>query len=233
MSSYGIVYSAVGRLYNQEAIASAKSVHKYHKINITIFTDDPSFIRRHNTNNLFHKIHKIDTSPIKKLGYKVAPYAKIQKIKAMASFPYDITLYLDCDTKIKGSISDLFKKYIIDKDMCIAHSPYLDKTQRPFRLVKYERPKAYNSGVIVYQKNENMTNLFRRWLKKVERDPNIYQKGKGKFYDQPKLVSLLNESGSNIKMRVIPNVIYNVRHTMVNKMKRDNIMKKAKIVHHH
>lgn len=233
MPSHGIIYSAVGRSYNKEAISSARSVKKIHpKIKITIFTDNPSFVKA-SASGLFHQIKKIDIKPMKQKGYKTAPYAKIQKIKNMSTFPYDITLYLDCDTKIKGPIKELFKKHIVGKDMCIANSPHLDKSTRPFGLIKYRRHKAYNSGVIVYQKNDRTKELFRKWLKRAENDPNIYKSKSGKFYDQPKLVALLNRKENDIKLKVIPNTIFNVRHTMISKMVTDKIIQHAKIIHKH
>ena len=105
--SWGIVYSAVGLNYNQEAITSAKSVKRFHPdAKITIYSDHPKFLES-KFKNLFHRIRPIDIKPIKIDKYKVAPYAKLQK-KAMSSFPYDITLYLDCDTKVYKPIKELF-----------------------------------------------------------------------------------------------------------------------------
>jgi len=227
----GVVYLAFGDKYVKEAILSARSFKKFHpRIPITVHTNKPKVMQKYK--KLFHRVRAVPNKPVKTKGYKVAPYAKLNKIKAMASFPYDITLYLDCDTTIRGRIRELFelgKKH----DICIANSPLLDKTKRPFKLVSYRRPKAYNSGVIVFQKNPRVVKLFREWLALCQKDKNIFLKNKGKFYDQPKLVLLLNRPDSEIDLKVIPNTVYNVRHTMLARVKRDRLFSKVKIVHKH
>lgn len=230
--SCGVVYLAVGKKYVQEAIESARSFRKYNPdIPITIHSDHSKLLTD-SYSDLFQTIHHVSLEPMRKGKYKTAPYAKLNKIKAMASFPYDVTLYLDCDTKIRRPIKELFtlgQSY----DICIANSPKLDKTRVPYRLVSYRRKGAYNSGVVVFNRNERVTNLFKEWLADCQRDKNIYLTGKGKFYDQPKLVALLNRSNSPIKLKVIPNTVYNVRHTMLKKVKQDGLYPKVKIIHRH
>lgn len=226
--TFGVIYLACGKKYVQEAIKSARSFKRFHpKIPITIHTDSAPLARSYP--NLFNRVIRV--SP-KKPGMKIAPAAKLNKIKAMASSPYDVTLYLDCDTKILKPIGELFemgKNY----DLMIANSPMLDKTIVPYRLVSYVRPKAYNSGVIVYRKNEKIQNLFTSWLRKSKKDPKIWEKNKGSFFDQPKLVSLLNRPDPGINFKVIPNVLYNARHTMIPRLKSQRLYKNVKIIHTH
>tara|TARA_R100001163_G_C5067722_1_gene207100 strand:- start:4755 stop:5678 length:924 start_codon:yes stop_codon:yes gene_type:complete len=230
--SYGVVYLAFGLSYLKEAVKSARSFKKFHpRIPISIWTDNVAQASKYT--KLFHKIHLVKSKPVRENGFKVAAYAKLHKIKAMAASPYDITLYLDCDTKVRSQIGDLFK-IANNYDIVIANSPKLDKTVKPFRLVSYRRPKAYNSGMIVYRKNEITDKLFKHWLKDAKADPKIYVNNRDKFFDQPKLVKLLNKPfPAEIKMKVVPNIIYNARHTMISKLKRDKLWNNVKIVHQH
>lgn len=227
----GVIYLAIGKDYAKEAIKSASSFKKVcNNIPITIYTNYRSVVEKEK--GLFDSICDVDMKEMKDGGYKLAPYAKLNKIKAMASFPYDVTLYLDCDTKIRKSIEELFDfegKY----DMCIANSPKLDKSVRPYKLVDYHKKGAYNSGVIVYRKNDKIRELFGKWLENCKQDRNIYVKYNGKFFDQPKLVELLNRDDCDIKLKVLENKIYNVRHTMIDKVKKDGIYGAVKIVHKH
>lgn len=224
----GVVYSALGLKYIKEAIMSARSIKKHSKhLKITVFTDHPRIAKN---SGLFHRVYHVDTKDFQEFKLKWAPFAKLQKIRAMSTFPYDLTLYLDCDTHVVKPINELFK-LVKERDMLICNQPKLDKSVKPYKLVKYQKKKTYNSGVILYKKNDRVKGLFEDWLKKAESDRRIYQKFGGKFFDQPKLVSLLNSKNNKVDFKVIPNTIYNARHTMIRKMKHDNILKKAKIIH--
>jgi lipopolysaccharide biosynthesis glycosyltransferase len=162
----------------------------------------------------------------------VAAYAKLEKIKAIRDSPYEVTLYLDCDTVVLQPIGELFKK-VSEYDMLIANSPHLDTSTKPYKLVALAKPNAYNSGVIVYQKNERTRQLFKDWLSLSSVDKNRLMKVRENFYDQPKLVKLLNSKNSQIKLKVIPNVIYNARHTMILRLKKQHLYSKVKIIHTH
>lgn len=234
----GVVYLAFGKKYIHEAIASARSFKKFHpKVGITIWSDEAKMLQERFGGNLFQNVVQVDLDEYRRGNYRVAPYAKLNKIMAMRSFPYQVTLYLDCDTKVKKPIGELFK-WGTQHDICIANSPKLDKTVRPFRLVNYRRKGAYNSGVVVFREGEAVAKLFDRWLALCYQDKNIYQKGVNgskakKFYDQPKLVKLLNQKNRGVSVRVIPNTLYNVRHTMIPTMRKEGILKKTKIIHKH
>jgi hypothetical protein len=226
--SCGVIYLAYGRKYIQEAVKSARSFKKFHqKIPISVYTDQIAMAVRYPT--LFSKVVKLD--PAKK-GFKVAAYAKLEKIKAMRDSPYEVTLYLDCDTVVLQPIGELFKK-VSEHDMLIANSPHLDTTTKPYKLVAFAKPKAYNSGVIVYQRNERTARLFKEWLSLSAQDKNTLMKVRENFYDQPKLVKLLNSPTCQIKLKIIPNVIYNARHTMIPRLKKQHLYSKVKIIHTH
>lgn len=226
--SRGVIYVAYGKSYVDEAIKSAKSLKKYNpELNITLYTNLPNLVQN---DILFDKVFTISSKPD---HLKTAPYAKLNKIKAMSTFPYDLTLYLDCDTKVRQSIMELFDVSSFQSELMICNSPKLDKTQRPFKLIKYQRTNAYNSGVILYRNTVAITNLFKNWLELAEQDPKALTNNQGKFFDQPKLVKLLNDPQCPVIIKILPNTIYNARHTMFEKMKKDKIFNKAKIIHGH
>lgn len=224
----GVIYLAYGKKYIMEAIKSARSFKKFHRgIPISVYTDHESTAARYP--ELFARVVGLDPA---KRGFKISAYAKLEKIKAMRDSPYEVTLYLDCDTVVLKPIGELFKR-VAGYDMMIANSPHLDTSQKPYRLVAFAKPKAYNSGVIMYQKNERMAKLFRGWLSLSSQDKNTLMKVRESFYDQPKLVKLLNSKKSDIKLKVIPNVIYNARHTMIPRLKKQHLYSKVKIIHTH
>jgi len=234
----GVVYVAVGDSYIKELIKSARSFKKYMpKIPITAHASRPAMLHRHR--NLFQHIHKIDVSPIKKGEYTTDPYAKFNKVKIMNTFPYDLTLYLDVDTEIRGDLRPLFRvldqnKENIQYDLAMANSPLLDKSVRPYRMAKYVRPTMYNSGVVLYKKNQAMKNLFGRWLKRCEQVLSTKKARHRKLCDQSQLAILLNEKPSRpVKLKIVPNKVYNARHTMLPRIKKDGIYHKVKIVHKH
>ena len=228
----GVVYSAITIPYVEEAIRSAKTLKKVcPDIPITLYTDQVNIAQKANS-NIFHQILSINMKEMNDKKMKLVPYAKLSKIRSMASFPYDITLYLDTDTKIVKPIYELFD-YGQQYDITIANSPKLNKTKVPYTLSSYVWPKHYNSGVVLYRNNSQVQQLFSQWQKKVLQDKNIYRKHSGKFWDQPKLVELLNDKNCPIKLKVVPNTIYNARHTILPRMKKDGKYKNVKIIHKH
>lgn len=230
--SYGIIISAVMVNYTLEAIKCTKNIKKVSpNISVTLHTSHPDIIDK-STTKLFDKIVKIDISLMKKSGYKTAAFAKICKIKAMSSFPYNRTLYLDCDTKVVKPIDEIFN-IDTNTDIAICNSPWLDKNTIPYKLIKYQKPNAYNSGVILYRNNHKIQNMFTQWVELCEKDIARLQSSNIKFFDQPKLVKILSKKDNIINIKVLPNTIYNARHTMFRKLKKDKLWSKVKIFHSH
>lgn len=228
----GVIYSAINVSYVKEAISSAKSFKKVcPDIPITLYTDHPEAVDVA-SKSLFEHVIKIDMKEMKDKKIKIVPYAKLSKIRSMSTFPYDITLYLDCDTKVVRPIYELFELGKTN-DIVIANSPKLDKSKKPYTLASYVWPKHYNSGMIIYSNNERVKQLFKSWQELVLKDKNIYTKYDGKFWDQPKLVELLNAPKSPIKLKVVVNTLYNARGSMLARMKKDGKYKTVKIVHKH
>ena len=145
----------------------------------------------------------------------------------MNQFPYDINLYLDVDTRVRRKIGNMFKK--LDRgnfDLAIANSPRLNKKVVPYQLVEYTKKKSYNSGVIIYKKNDKVRQAFQLWLNKCQQKVHLR-----KLDDQSELQMIINRQLSPLKVKIISNKKYNARHTMIPQLKRDGLYSKVKITH--
>lgn len=142
----GIVYCATGKRFVNEVINSAKSLHKFNKEpKITIFTDKDNVLK--NEMDLFDSIIIID-HPEFSFG---------DKVFAIKNTPYKKTIFLDTDTIITDDISELFR--ILEKfDIALVNVPYKNR-KYPF----------YNTGVIAFNKNQRIMDLFKLWEQKYDK----------------------------------------------------------------
>lgn len=227
----GVVYSAIGKDYIYELIRSAKSLKKHHPhLKVSAHVNIPHLINnRPKIKQLFHQVIEIPSRPPTK---SQQTWGRYQKVVAMSQSPYKVTLYLDVDTRIKRSIHRLFEKLNPNKkhpkpyDLAIANSPKLTSNP-PFRLLKYKKPNRYNSGVIVYNSDSpKIKQVFQIWIKDCENNKSR------KLDDQAFLVDIINRKKiHNLQVRVIDNRTYNARHTMIDRLKIDDMYDKVKILH--
>lgn len=90
--SRGVVYMAMGASYLQEAVLSARSLRKYHKDPILLFTDQH---QRAVAEGIFDEVVPLERS---------GPLPHRDKLVAMGRSPFRQTLFLDTDTYITGSL---------------------------------------------------------------------------------------------------------------------------------
>ncbi|HPR30856.1 MAG TPA: putative nucleotide-diphospho-sugar transferase [Prolixibacteraceae bacterium] len=130
--------------------------------------------------------------------------------------PYYKTFFIDTDTYFCESCVELF--YLLDfYDVLAATAP------ADIRLVEKEKNKIigyypYNSGVMLYKKNEKVLNFIKEWHKIFIKKYNIY------YGDQPALMEALLYH--DIKIYALSN-IYNFRSPYYNGITGD----KVKIIH--
>lgn len=220
----GIIYIVVGeRRFLEECIFSVNSLKKScPEIPVTLFTDKTDI-----PSTYFDDIKLIDND--------INPFKN--KVKYIAQSPYDYTLFLDSDTEIKQPIYELFE--LLDtNDLALAHSPHIDRSRFPTRLIGYADPNpdnTYNTGVILYKKSYQLEKLFAKWLDEV-----MAQDGKtirsGHKSDQYYFNILLKERyhiDYGIRLTSFPNKIYNARHPMIRQLQINGEMDKVKILHCH
>ncbi|MCF8359099.1 MAG: hypothetical protein K9H26_10095 [Prolixibacteraceae bacterium] len=202
----GYLYIARGERYIKEAENSLQSLKKVYKISdVTLITNKP-----YQSSNFDNIIILDDNFEDKNIE------AKNLKIKGLLHSPYRKTIFVDTDTYFCDPCSELF--LLLDYyDIMFAQAP-ADK-----RLVNIDGKNIngyypYNSGVIVYNKNEKTNKLFKKWLEIFQYKFNLY------WGDQPALMEAFLHC--NLKIYTFPN-IYNFRFNYYNGI----IDGKIKILH--
>lgn len=171
MTTKGIVYIALGVEYLEMATNSILSiVENYSKTehlpNFKVFTDvDTSSIPRiDQIPSFFQYINPVEypdngvaTAYIKTILYHLSPF--------------DITLYLDCDTKIVGDISKIWsycgnriavsRAFNPIKEDTIYSDSECIKTQQQLSVIGDFT--QYNTGVFLFKKSPNTKSIFRAW----------------------------------------------------------------------
>lgn len=220
MKNRGVLYCASNRkFYLDECIFSAKTFKKYNpKIPITLYTN-----LKVPKNNCFDDVI-IDDEELTPLLYKA---------KALNSFPYEQTLFIDSDTKITGQLGELFA-FLTTYDMALAKRIKANWSQ-PIKFIDYEDPSSFNTGIIAYADNTKTRDFFRQWLDEVEKEDKLHS-----YYpttcDQQSFNHLVFncklEEKTGVNILVLPNRIYNSRH-IYRQLIKDGLVDEVKIWHTH
>tara|TARA_A100001011_G_scaffold382902_2_gene453417 strand:+ start:571 stop:1284 length:714 start_codon:yes stop_codon:yes gene_type:complete len=130
------------------------------------------------------------------------------KLWALSQTPYDLTLYLDCDTHIQHEdISNVFD-FIGDNDIIFTRNrPYNAKITK----LNDQDEMVYHCGIFLYRKKEMVCMLFDQWyenyLKQIEPDwdPSPYPEAV-KPWDTFTMWYLLNKTvyGRSVKIGDFP-----------------------------
>jgi hypothetical protein len=188
MKRKGYLYVATGDKYLKEAYISVQSLLKVDPAaDITLVTD----------------ASQQETDAFKNVVYlnedQDKPY--LYKIRAIGLSPYEQTIYLDSDTYFCDKCTELFE--LLDHfDWLIGqcNSDYFSVFDQSGREIK--GLYAYNTGVIVFKKNDKTTQLLNEWYQAYSRHFDKY------IHDQaPFMEALLTV---NLKTYIFQ-TIYNAR----------------------
>jgi len=141
-NSRGVIYIATGRSFIEEAKRSAKSVRSNTDLPIVLYTN-----KKINA-DVFDEIYQITNSQ----------HTVADSIIREDMFPFERNLFLDTDTYICDSLTELFK-LLDDYDIAMCQSPG--------RKTVGDLPTAFrefNTGVIAYRNNTEVQNLFTDWM---------------------------------------------------------------------
>lgn len=186
---FGVLYVATGKRYLEEALRSAKTVrHHMPKTPIALFTDGES----RPPDGFFDQLFTIE-----------APHrSTADKIRCMASSPFERTLFLDTDTRITQPVNELFE--ILNRfDLACCHGPW-----RTCGIEMPECPDAFpelNTGVVAYRGLPEVVEVFCRWEKL---HAEIQSDLKRPIHDQPAFRRAVYES--SLQLYVLPPE-YNLR----------------------
>lgn len=216
----GVLYVASNdKYYLDECIYSAKTFKKYHPNIPVILYTNLQLAKK----SIFDTVI-FDDSKLSPLLYKA---------KALNSFPFERTLFIDSDTKICGKLFELFA-FVDIYDMALAKR-IKAKWSKPFKFIDYEDPSAFNTGVIIYKNSLKTRDFFNQWLKEVIKEDKAHNYHPSTCDQQCFNHLIFNEKlaeKTNISILVLPNRIYNARH-MHGQLKKDNLLSDVKIWHSH
>ena len=203
----------------EEAKYSAKSLKKYHSnIKITLATD------------LNIQCPRIFDN-IKYLNSGIHP--KKNKVEAIKETPYESTLYIDADTKIKGDLSCLFNK-LNHFDLCMANAPLVDYQGEKYLLKSLRKEGSFNTGLMLFNKSGIINQLLTEWYTKTyEQNDKDLTAEPGKLGDQVIFNSIFPRYIGRINFGVLDNSVYNVRPIMYPTIKEKKLENLVKILHMH
>ncbi|MCM8775507.1 MAG: putative nucleotide-diphospho-sugar transferase [Candidatus Omnitrophica bacterium] len=157
----GVIYTAVGQKWIEQAILSAKSLKKHSPgIDIAVFTDAPHQIPREYFN-------------------RVIPHGRVErpehwktydKLLTFTKTPYDHTLGLDADTYVLNDISEIFD-ILKHFDMAFCHAHKRKKMHAMDREKKKTSPDipyafaSLQSGLLLYRKSDEVIQFFEDWIR--------------------------------------------------------------------
>lgn len=196
----GIIYIVTGKKkYKDECRYSAASAKKHNPhLPITLFTDDYT-----GSPKPFDSVVQIrgQAHPLK------------LKTTYLTRSPYQNTLFLDSDTKVEGSLVELFNKLKLH-DFLIGKCPYINFDVHPPVFVDYVHPIDYNTGVFLYNKTVSTTKFLDKWIELTNLEDDSRMRP-GHYCDQHYFNYLVNHMNYHKEVGMdianFDNKIYNVR----------------------
>lgn len=140
----GILYSATGEFWLDEAINSAKASRRFNQVPHLIFSDTPS-------------AEKIEGIEFKRYVSTGDPF--LDKITSIGRSPFEQTIFLDTDTYVTANLDDLFD-LLARFDIAVAHAP--GYTKHP-DTGQSEAFYDFNTGVIALRKTADVVQFLGNW----------------------------------------------------------------------
>lgn len=140
----GIVYSATGQSFADQAVQSAKSSLRFNDLPHLLFSDVPPN----------ETVPGVDVVIFESSGN---PF--IDKINNICRSPFPRSIYLDCDTYVLSNLEELFA-LLTRFDLAAAHAPGYTKCGDD------EPPNSlydFNTGVIVFRAVPSVQKFLARW----------------------------------------------------------------------
>lgn len=172
--STGVIYIATGKKFIDECCVSAESLRsKIPDMPVTLFCNEQ--VRSKHFDNVVIIEHP--------------HFSLMDKVLLMDSSPYEHTLFLDTDTYVCDSFLELFT--LLDRfDIALAHSTY----RAVYRVhgVPDSFPE-FNTGVMLFKKSPQITQLFANWLALYARDVGKEQQWLTPFGEVTRMDRNLND----------------------------------------
>jgi lipopolysaccharide biosynthesis glycosyltransferase len=214
----GIIYAVTGEQYLSEVYTSLKSIRNTNPdLPITVFSD----IRPDK--------ELLDDEQISHIDITGTKFPKRPKVACLKQTPYEKTLYLDSDTYVQGDLHEMFEFLDGFDIVCWQGGGNYESSHKIRENKEYpgtissgdefrERlnlttPRLmpdYNSGVILYNLNDEVTELLANWESIYEEHLSLDIPGY--FRDQPALRKAIFEADVKISGALPPECNCRVRH---------------------
>lgn len=179
----GYLYVANKKKFFEEAKVSAQSIRQFSSLPIALIASENSIDE--SVKDFFDIIIVVN---------ELNEYTYLSKIIGLQNSPFDKTIFLDSDTFVCSDISELF---ILLDLVDIATTQESKKHTHSFPEMKYKNIfPEFNSGVILFNKNESIQKLFQDWLE-ICKSLNIQ-------IDMPGLREAIILNFSSIKYSILP-----------------------------
>lgn len=176
----GVLYAAFGKPHLEEAVRSMESLRRFNDLPGALVTDQDS----KEAKKLFTQVIRVERVSQPHLG----------KVQAIATVPFEDTLFLDTDTRVLGKLDMVFG--VLERfNLGIVQDVYLSGSD--------ELPPTFanfNSGVIVYRRGKAVEEMFERWKELTRGSLARY----GRECDQPSLRVVLWED-EGVQFVSLPN----------------------------
>jgi hypothetical protein len=167
----GILYSAIGNRFFDEALTSARSSLRFNQIPHVIFTDQDGSSPDCEVEGLSIETYRPSGDPF------------VEKIRNMARSPFERSLFLDTDTYVTHHVRHIFQ--LLDKyDMAAAFAPgSRGAPDLEVPVAFYE----FNTGVVGWRANQETAAFFTGWLEAYEElgDERPFTPLHGSGFEQP------------------------------------------------
>lgn len=171
----GVLYNAFGYWYILMSCYSVVSLKKYNDIRVKLITDFPI---KNITFNGVELFEEIEVSEIEKSDNRLS------KLSMFKDSPFKKTLFIDCDTEIRGDISSLFRlldygSILLKMNNYPARRKSIFISENKDQSIQDLGFTEFNSGVIGFDDSNEAKEFFNEWNK------NFISMGVGP--DQPSL----------------------------------------------
>lgn len=213
--SHGVLYVASGEKYLKEARFSARSFKRFNpETPVALFTD--SAIEKDKLFDfVFSDLEKVH--PVK------------WKTFAMKNSPFEKSLYLDVDTKIVGSIFELFH-FLDHYEFGLTHRVRCNWPPNATpTFLEYVDANCIQTGVIMFKKSSIADRIIEAWDSEVRKIPDERMSLGSEYYCDQAAFNRVWQGGLCKDVEVtnrtifLPNTIYNARPWMWAEQKKDSI----------
>ena len=239
LQNTGVMYIGSDRNYIDIAAVSARSLKQSSGAPCCIFTRDEEYAK---AREVFDYVLPLTPDNIFSRYFLDSDRLPSVKMLCLAQSPFSKTLYLDGDTYVVGSLSDVFH-LLETNDILVTNDSVTQMQdtdqlgrQKHTKLLKLTNPRYYNSGIFGYSDSLAASDFITGWIEDFVHLSNENPHS-GNWVDTNCQICLnrVIRAGSlekpDLRYQVLPNTIYNVTKRMIVELKKQDKLRDTKIFH--